>query len=130
MRDHRTLKAFQRADALVLETYEVTASFPSREMFGLTAQMRRAAVSVASNIVKGCARHSQKEILHFIHVAAGSEGARVSAVRRRAPQAQPAIFRASGGAMRRDRQNPERSARHDPATVAQSSRSEAVSCEL
>ncbi|MGQ0833980.1 MAG: four helix bundle protein [Gammaproteobacteria bacterium] len=72
MRDHRTLKAFQKADALVLETYEVTASFPSREMFGLTAQMRRAAVSVASNVVEGCARHSQKEMLHFIDVAAGS----------------------------------------------------------
>ena len=72
MRDHQKLRAFQLADALVLAVYVVTKSFPMDEMFGLTAQLRRAAVSITSNIVEGCARRSEIDFLHFLDMAYGS----------------------------------------------------------
>ena len=72
MRDHRKLTAFQMADALVLEIYRATANFPRGELLGLTSQMRRAAVSVAANIVEGSARESLKEYVHFLDLAFGS----------------------------------------------------------
>ena len=72
MRDHTKLRAFELADALALLTYRQTKSFPSDERFGLTAQMRRAAVSIASNIVEGCARASEAEYVRFLDIAYGS----------------------------------------------------------
>ena len=72
VRDHRKLKAFQLADNLVMEVYRSTGGFPSYEQFGLTSQLRRAALSAASNIVEGCARHSEKDYLHFLDMAYGS----------------------------------------------------------
>ncbi|HEY3320532.1 MAG TPA: four helix bundle protein [Planctomycetota bacterium] len=71
-RDHRKLRAFELADALVIEVYKMTRSFPKDELFGLTAQVRRAAVSVAANIVEGSARGSEKEYLQFLQIALGS----------------------------------------------------------
>jgi len=72
MREHSKLKAFEMADEIALLVYKLTQSFPKEEMFGLTSQMRRAAVSVASNIVEGCARESQAEYLRFLEIAFGS----------------------------------------------------------
>ena len=72
MRDHKKLRAFQLADELTLSVYSVTRLFPKDELFGLTSQMRRAAVSVPSNIVEGCARESQNEYLRFLEIAFGS----------------------------------------------------------
>lgn len=72
MRDHTKLRAFELADELVLSIYRATRSFPREEIYCLTAQMRRAAISVVSNIVEGCSRESQAEYAHLLGVSFGS----------------------------------------------------------
>jgi len=72
MRDHTKLRAFELADELALLVYKVTKGFPKEEIYGLTSQMRRSAVSVASNIVEGCARESQTEYVRFHEISFGS----------------------------------------------------------
>jgi four helix bundle protein len=57
---------------LVEDIYRLSSKFPASEMYGLTSQMRRAAVSVPSNIAEGAARESDKEFLHFLAIARGS----------------------------------------------------------
>jgi len=72
MRDHTKLRAFALADEMALFIYRSTKNFPKEEAYGLTAQMRRAAVSVPSNIVEGCARQSQTEYVRFLEIAFAS----------------------------------------------------------
>jgi len=72
VRDHTKLRAFELADEVALLAYRVTAGFPREELYGLISQMRRAAVSVSSNIVEGCARDSQADYLRFLYIAFGS----------------------------------------------------------
>ncbi len=72
MRDHTKLRAFELTDQLTLLVYEYTRQFPKEELFGLTSQMRRAAVSVPSNIVEGAARSSEQEFVRFLEIAYGS----------------------------------------------------------
>ena len=72
MRDPHKLKAFELADRLAVRVYQETRPFPKEELFGLVSQMRRAAVSVPSNIAEGCGRSSEKEYIHFLLIAYGS----------------------------------------------------------
>jgi four helix bundle protein len=69
---YKDLEAWQCAMALVLEVYRSTANFPREERFGLTSQLRRAAVSVASNVGEGKGRFSDRELSQFLAVARGS----------------------------------------------------------
>jgi four helix bundle protein len=71
-RSYRELIALQKAMTFVTEIYAATHRFPSEERFGITNQLRRAAVSVPSNIAEGQARFSQKEFHHFLSQARGS----------------------------------------------------------
>jgi four helix bundle protein len=69
---YRDLIAWQRAMRLVTGIYEATRAFPRDEQYGLTNQLRRAAVSVPSNIAEGQVRFSRKEFHHFLSLARGS----------------------------------------------------------
>jgi len=72
MRDHTKLRAFELADEVAVLIYRITRKFPREEIYGLTSQMRRAAVLVPSNIVEGCARERQAEYFRFLEIAFGS----------------------------------------------------------
>ena len=67
--DSKNLIAWQKAMDLVDEVYEVTKTFPREEMFGLTSQLQRAAVSVPSNIAEGQARFSKPDFRHFLSLS-------------------------------------------------------------
>lgn len=69
---HKKLVVWQKAMALALVIYEATKTFPDQEKYGLVSQMRRAAVSIPSNIAEGAARTSNKELMQFISIARGS----------------------------------------------------------
>ena len=70
--DYPNLIALQKTKRLALDIYRCTRKFPRDEIYGLTSQMRRAAVSVPSNIAEGKGRYSQKELVHFLYLARGS----------------------------------------------------------
>jgi four helix bundle protein len=74
MRNPERLQVTREARALAVSVYRLSARFPADERFGLTAQMRRAAVSIGSNIAEGCGRRGRKELLQFLYVASGSAG--------------------------------------------------------
>jgi len=72
MKSHRDLDVWKRSTALVQEVYSLTRTFPPEEIYGLASQMRRAAVSVPSNIAEGAARDSEKDFLRFLSISLGS----------------------------------------------------------
>lgn len=69
---YRKLIAWQKADLLAHEVYRLTTTFPKSEMFGLTSQLRRAALSIPANIIEGYSRFSRNEFHHFLSIALGS----------------------------------------------------------
>jgi len=72
MRPYQKLVIWQKSMELTAIAYGLTAAFPKSEMFGLTSQLRRACISVASNIAEGNGRSHRKEYLHFLSIAQGS----------------------------------------------------------
>ena len=72
MGNFRELLVWRRSQDLALEVYRYTTSFPKEERYGLTAQMRRAAISVSSNIAEGCGRQGDRELARFLQIARGS----------------------------------------------------------
>jgi four helix bundle protein len=72
VRDFHDLKVWVKAHELVLAVYRASAGFPQEEIYGLTAQLRRAAVSIAANIAEGCGRSTETEFGRFLQIAMGS----------------------------------------------------------
>jgi four helix bundle protein len=69
---HKDLDVWKQAMALAGKVYQFTSKFPKEEVYGLTSQMRRAAVSIPSNIAEGAARNSSKEFVQFLYISLGS----------------------------------------------------------
>ena len=72
MKTHKDLKVWNNSINFVTKVYTITNDFPKEELFSITSQIRRAAVSIASNIAEGAARTSKKEFLNFLSIALGS----------------------------------------------------------
>lgn len=72
MRDFKELKVWQTSHKLTVEVYRATTNLPKEEVYGLTSQMRRAAVSISANIAEGCGRGSEADFARFLWMAAGS----------------------------------------------------------
>ena len=72
MRLHEKLEVWKRAIDFVIDVYKATDAFPKEEKFGLTSQIRRAAVSIPANIAEGAARQTEKEFVNFLSIAQGS----------------------------------------------------------
>jgi len=69
---HKDLIVWQKSIEFVTNLYKITANFPKDEIYGLTSQLRRAAVSIPSNIAEGSARKHEKELIQFLYIALGS----------------------------------------------------------
>lgn len=69
---HKKLEAWKKAVDITTIIYKITDNFPKTEIYGLTSQIRRAGVSIASNIAEGAARQTKKEFVQFLHCAQGS----------------------------------------------------------
>ena len=69
---HKDLEVWKKAMDLVTHIYALTSQFPKEELYGLTSQIRRSAISIPSNIAEGAARQSRKEFIQFLHIASGS----------------------------------------------------------
>jgi four helix bundle protein len=72
MKNYRELIVWQKAHQVVLNIYKASQSFPKDELYALTSQVRRAAVSIPSNIAEGGGRYSQADFAHFLQIAIGS----------------------------------------------------------
>jgi four helix bundle protein len=72
VKDFRTLKVWEKAHALVLAIYKATSPFPKQELYALTNQIQRAAISIPTNIAEGCGKDSDAELGRFFKIAMGS----------------------------------------------------------
>jgi len=72
MKDFKRLKVWQKGIKLVVEVYKSSKSFPSEELYGLTSQMRRSAISIPSNVAEGSGRNSDKDFHRFLDISLGS----------------------------------------------------------
>ncbi|MBW8360824.1 MAG: four helix bundle protein [Kaistella sp.] len=72
MRDYKKYDVWNLAHAITKDIYLVSQNFPREELFGLTSQIRRAAISIPSNIAEGCGRGSDKEFARFVEISIGS----------------------------------------------------------
>lgn len=72
MQDFTKLKVWQKAHSFTINLYKITSNFPSEEKYGLTNQIRRASVSIESNIAEGCGRNTNKDFSRFLDIAQGS----------------------------------------------------------
>ena len=72
MKDFKNLKVWNKSHKLTLKIYETTRTYPLEEIYGLKSQMRRASVSIPTNIAEGCGRNSDAELARFLEIAMGS----------------------------------------------------------
>ena len=72
MKDFRSLKVWEKAHELALKIYQITELFPKQEIYGVTSQIRRAAVSIPTNIAEGCGKDTDPELKRFLLIAMGS----------------------------------------------------------
>jgi len=72
MRNYRDLQVWSKAHNLTLELYRISRGFPREETYGITSQLRRAAVSIGANLAEGCARRTSTELARFVRIATGS----------------------------------------------------------
>ncbi len=72
MKTHKDLKVWQESIDFVSDIYAMTSNYPKEEQFGLISQLRRASVSIPSNIAEGASRHSKKEFIRFLYIARSS----------------------------------------------------------
>lgn len=72
MRNYRELQVWTKAHSLTLELYRLSRLFPKEELYGIVAQLRRAASSIGANLAEGCGRQTQPEFARFVRVAMGS----------------------------------------------------------
>ena len=72
MQDYKNLKVWVKAHQLTLQLYKKTISFTKNEVYGITSQLRRSAISIPANIAEGCGKQSNKEFAHFLNISLGS----------------------------------------------------------
>ena len=72
MRDFRNLTVWSRSHTFVINVYQITRKFPKEEIYGLTSQIRRAAMSIPTNIAEGCGRKSDADFCRFLQISVGS----------------------------------------------------------
>lgn len=72
MKNFRDLQVWHKAHMLAIESYNITSGFPRHELFGMTSQIRRAAVSIAANIAEGCGKRGNGEFQRYLGIATGS----------------------------------------------------------
>ncbi|MFT3679270.1 MAG: four helix bundle protein [Ferruginibacter sp.] len=72
MQNYKDLKVWEKAHQLTLGVYEASKKFPKEEVYGLTSQLRRAAVSIAANIAEGCGKNTQNDLANYLNISLGS----------------------------------------------------------